>query len=75
MNVASDWRTKLVLKRFQERDVLRYCDLPAGVGHKTMALLVEQGVVRVVAEPRGEERRTGGAWQLLGGAHSSVALL
>lgn len=42
-----DWRAMLVLEEFKGREVLRYCDLPPGVGYKTMADLVQRGMVRV----------------------------
>ena len=42
-----DWREKLVLQAFEGRTVLRYCDLPPGVGHKTMEYLVDKGIVRI----------------------------
>ena len=58
-----DWRAKLVLKEFEGREVMRYCDLPAGVGLKTMDILVRLGIVKVVDEPGKPHSR--GIWQIV----------
>jgi hypothetical protein len=43
-----NWREKSVLQAFEKQAVLRFCDLPIGVGHKTMRLLIAKGLVEVV---------------------------
>jgi len=42
----TDWRIRAVLGSFNNGEIVRYFNLPAGVGHKTMAILVERGCFR-----------------------------
>jgi hypothetical protein len=60
-----DYREKLVLKEFETRPVLRYCDLPSGVGHMTMARLVKRGLVRVVERPKEKRKPVHQMWERL----------
>ena len=48
------WREKLALRAFEELAVLRYCDLPGGVGEKTMRALIARGMVELVDKSIGE---------------------
>ena len=43
-----NWREESVLRAFEQRAVLRYHDLPRGVGYKTMRALIEKGLVELV---------------------------
>jgi hypothetical protein len=49
-----NWREKSVLQAFGKRAVLRYYDLPRGVGYKTMRSLIAKGLIEVVDENMGE---------------------
>jgi hypothetical protein len=52
--ISLNWRETRALKAFESRCVLRYHDLPFGVGLKTMRVLVEKGLVELVDENVGE---------------------
>ena len=41
-------RAKRALEAFRGLEVIHFYDLPSGIGRKTMALLVERGLVQVV---------------------------
>jgi hypothetical protein len=49
-----NWREKAVLRIFKRQSVLRYHDLPGGVGTKTMRGLMEKGLVGLVDKNIGE---------------------
>ena len=49
-----NWREKSVLRAFEEQAVLRFCDLPTGVGTKTMRALIAIGLVELVDNSVGE---------------------
>jgi hypothetical protein len=49
-----NWREKSVLQAFEKQSVLRFCDLPTGVGAKTMRLLIAKGLVELVDKNIGE---------------------
>jgi len=48
------WREELVLQAFEKETALQFCDLPAGVGHKTMRSLIARGLVELVDNTIGE---------------------
>jgi hypothetical protein len=60
-----DYREMLVLKLFEARPILRYCDLPTGVGRITMQRLVERGLVRAIELPKEKRKSVQEMWERL----------
>lgn len=58
-----DYREKIVLNALETRGLLRYCELPPGVGYKTMDRLVKRGIVRAVDLPRAKRQPRNLAWE------------
>jgi hypothetical protein len=56
------WREKLALRAFDELAVLRYCDLPVGIGEKTMRALIAKGLSELV-DPNIGEYAKGRCWR------------
>ena len=59
-----DRRAQRALEAFQGLEIIHFYDLPFGVGPKTMALLVERGIVQVVDEKVGRYSKHY-AWRLV----------
>jgi hypothetical protein len=57
-----NWREGRTLLAFERQAVLRFCDLPTYVGSKTMAALVELGLVELVDRSVGEYAK-GRCWR------------
>lgn len=57
-----NWREECTMRAFQKMAVLRHCDLPPLVGLKTMAALVELGLVELVDRKAGLYAKTR-SWQ------------
>jgi hypothetical protein len=49
-----NWREKSAMQAFAKQAVLRYRDLPGGVGTETMHSLIAKGLVELVDENIGE---------------------
>ncbi len=56
------WREELALRAFEELAVLRYCDLPVGVGEKTMRSLIAKGLAEL-ADPNIGKYAKGRCWR------------
>ena len=48
------WREQCALRAFEKQMVLRYHDLPPGVGRDTMRVLISRGLVELVDKNIGE---------------------
>jgi len=48
------WRVERALRAFEKEVVLRYYDLPRGVGRDTMRVLIAKGLVELVDKNIGE---------------------
>jgi hypothetical protein len=59
-----NYRAQRALESFQGLEVVHFYDLPTGVGPKTMALLVERGIVQVLADKVGKYAKDY-AWRLI----------
>ena len=57
-------RAERALKVFKERQTVHYCELPGGVGHKTVARLIALGLVEVVDPSIGRHSKEY-AWRLV----------
>jgi hypothetical protein len=64
MGVRKDRRAKLTLEVFKQHETVHYCDLPAGVGAKTVQRLIEKGLVEVVDPTVGRYSKLF-AWRLV----------
>jgi hypothetical protein len=49
-----NWREKSALQAFARQAVLRFCDLPIGVGYKTMRSLIAKRLIELVDKNIGE---------------------
>ena len=49
-----NWREKSAMRAFAEQAVLRFCDLPIGVGYKTMRSLISKGLIELEDKNIGE---------------------
>jgi len=49
-----NWREKSAMQAFAKQAVLRYHDLPRGVGYKTMRSLIAKGLIELVDKTIGE---------------------
>jgi hypothetical protein len=61
-----EYRKQKALEAFKKRPVLRFCDLPNGVGMKTMDALVALGQIEVV-DPTAGRFSFSYAWRLVDG--------
>jgi hypothetical protein len=59
-----DRRTQRAIETFKSLELIYFHDLPVGVGRKTMALLVERGLVEVVEAQVGIYAKNY-AWRLI----------
>jgi hypothetical protein len=58
-----EYRKQRGLEAFKKRPILRFCDLPNGIGIKTMDELIELGLIEV-ADPTVGRFSFGYAWRL-----------
>jgi hypothetical protein len=60
-----EYRHQMALEAFKKRPLLQFCDLPNGVGMKTIDELIALGLIEV-ADPTVGRFSFGHAWRLKG---------
>jgi hypothetical protein len=63
MGQYREFRKQKALQAFERRPILRLCDLPNGIGRKTLNELVQLGLIEV-ADPSIGHYSFGYAWRL-----------